>query len=109
MYILRQNSSLKIRIFQKIVEAVLISINTTSGQKLHQNWTIFGGVRIKKHSQNELDIDADLVRKTSKICNLTTLKAYQIFHIAKTCGRIHRASENANMKKTIFLHFFRRS
>ena len=83
--------------------SVFISINTTSAQKLHQNWTIFGGVRIKKHSQNELDIDADLVRKTSKICNLTT------FHLAKTCGGIHGASENANMKKTIFLHFFRRS
>ena len=55
--------------------SVFISINTTSAQKLHQNWTIFGGVRIKKHSQNELDIDADLVRKTSKICNLTTLTA----------------------------------
>ena len=96
--------------------SVFISINTTSAQKLHQNWTIFGGVRIKKHSQNEIDIDADLVRKTSKICNLTTLKAilmklsliiylYKIFHLAKTWGGIHRASENANIKKKIFYIF----
>ena len=54
-------------------------------------------------------MDADLVCKTLKICNLQATKAIlmklslnlylcKIFHLANTWGGIQRASENANMK-----------
>ena len=54
-------------------------------------------------------MDADLVRKTLKICNLAVPKAIlmkhslnlylcKIFHLANAWGGIQRASENANMK-----------
>ena len=54
-------------------------------------------------------MDADLVRKTLKICNLAAAKAIlmklssnlylcKIFHLANTWGGIQRASGNAHMK-----------
>ena len=54
-------------------------------------------------------MDADLVRKTLKVCNLAATKAIlmklslnlylcKIFHLANTWSGIQRASENANMK-----------
>ena len=40
--------------------------------KYQQNWTIVAGVMTQKPLKNEPCMDADLVRRTLKIVNLTT-------------------------------------
>ena len=108
VYILNGNYSLKIRIFQRLLKLCFYLqyyIRSKTSPKLDYIW----GSKVQKTLPEWAPMDADLVCKTLKICNLTTTKAIlmklysnlylcKIFHLKNTWGRILTASENANMK-----------
>ena len=61
--------------FSKILKIQFFLLEYYTWWKFHQNWTTFEEVRAQKAPKKGHFMDAEPVRKTLKICNLTTANA----------------------------------